>query len=197
MFSFFFSFSNSALIRYNSLIQLKNSYAQTNLGILYKEDDARFKKPTIVSYIPPFEESWNWAILSPADEKSSDEVMCGDNIYLYNSFLDMFLNTRYDQKQDRNIVFASRIPNSNVSLYRLDCPIGTKFQTGIEFSLQNMATKCYLYTDFTHHHPDQLSAYLVNCSYVSQKSMWSVQEGLFIIPKETPEPINSESSNEL
>ena len=197
MFSFFFYFTNSALIRYNSLIQLENSYSKTKLGIVYQEDDARFKKPTIVSFVPPFDNTWNWAILSPYDDKSTDQVMCGDDVYLYNSYRDMFLNTRFDQKQERNIVFASRIPNQNISLYKIDCPNGKPFQTDIEFSLQNIATKCFLYTDFTQHHPELTNAYLVNCSYISQKSIWSVKEGLFIIPKETPNPESQEISNEL
>ena len=195
MFALFFSFGTSALIRYNSLVQIDNSYTRTKLGIVFQEDDARFKKPTIVSFIPPFDDTWNWAILSPVDQKSNDQIMCGDNVYLYSSFRDMFINTRYDEKLGKNIVFASRIPNGNYSIFTLECNKKEPFQTNIEFALQSVATKCYLYTDFSKHHPELDSAYYVNCSYISQKSIWSITEGLFILPKEKTQP--TETSDEL
>ena len=189
MLPFLVSHVSANRIRYNSLVQLKNKLTKTKLGLIYDETDARFKKPVVVSQNDPFDDTWNWALISPRGEKVSDQIKCGDNTYLFNAYREVYLNVRYDNKMEKNIVFASRTPNGNHSAFNIECARNNEkiFTTDKEIFLKNEETQCYINTDFTAHHPEIETAFLVNCSTLSTKSIWSVTEGLFINEPEEEE----------
>lgn len=194
IFSFFLIFASSlAEVCYNSVVQLENFAMKTKLGIVYDENDARFKKPTITTTNPPFNDAWNWVILDPLNPKSTEMVKCGQNIMLYNAYREIYLNTRYDDVQNKHIVFASKVPNDKMSLFSLECKEKGFLHQTDEFFLKSSDADCYIYTSFEAEHPEMQNAFLVNCSSLNPKSIWYIEGGIFILPpeKET-EPISNE-----
>ncbi|EAX91526.1 hypothetical protein TVAG_472680 [Trichomonas vaginalis G3] len=184
MFSFLTLFLITlAEVTFNSVIQIENYATKTKLGIVYDGNDARYKKPTITTTNPPFNDDWNWNIIDPHNAKSTEIVHCGQKIYLYNAFHEMYINVRNDESQNKNVVFASKVPNDRMSLFSIECKEQGNLHQRDEFFLKSDDANCYLYTTFNAEHPEMPYAFLVNCSSINTKSIWSVEGGIFILPE--------------
>ena len=192
-----FVFSNSKVIVYSSVLQLKGVYSENRLA--FSTDEKLAKNPMIYSSRPPYDDGWLWAIEQPEEgtEASRLPISCGSTLTLSNEISGLYLSSKRDKD---GIKIIPALDGQDVkSQWVLICRNSTKFWEQMQpVLLKNLKYKCYLSTSFDGQIPDETNKFSVNCSTpISASSIWEASEGIYLDEYVSSSPNSEDISNEL
>ena len=182
MFAFFqLCLAFQPVIRYSSVIQLKNVYSKNRLSIT--SESGSFQIPTIYSSRPPFEDGWTWSIDSVGDNilNSGQPIQCHANITIRNPLTKLYIGTKSSLG---NIEVVPSIHNDDASTqWTVICSNGSEWVKGEKVQFYNVAHKCFLSTSLEGRQ-GMLNKFNVTCSSLSADTIWKASQGVYIMPVE-------------